>query len=274
LLTPEDFFALQDFEYQALFTSDEPVWTAFDRMQDCFSDCFKATSTLLAYTGMVEKPLVIHNGEVRNDLEVRPSGTKGTLQAFKNGELLDGAAVVMPGAYLSDGTIAIGAGTVVEPGALIKGPVIIGKNTEIRQGAYIRGDCIIGNGCVVGHTTEMKGSIMLNGAKAGHFAYIGDSILGNDVNLGAGTKLANLKVIPGNIVIIADKKRYNTGRRKLGAILGDETETGCNSVTSPGTLMGPHSIVYPCVCVPGGYYPKRTLILPTKGSLRIQTPHQ
>ena len=85
LLTPEDFFALQDFEYQALFTSDEPVWTAFDRMQDCFSDCFKATFTLSAYTGMVEKPLVIHNGEVRNDLQVMPSGPKGTLQAFKNG---------------------------------------------------------------------------------------------------------------------------------------------------------------------------------------------
>jgi carbonic anhydrase/acetyltransferase-like protein (isoleucine patch superfamily) len=274
MLGPEDFFILQDFEYQKLFTSDEPVWTAFDRMQDCFSDCFKESAPLAAYTGMVEKSLVIHNDEVRTDLEIRHSGPKGTLQVFKNGELLEGAAVILRGAYLSDGTIAIGAGTVVEPGAMIKGPVIIGKNTEVRQGAYIRGECIIGNECVVGHTTEMKGSIMLNGAKAGHFAYIGDSILGNNVNLGAGTKLANLKVIPGNIVIIANKKRYNTGRRKLGAILGDETETGCNSVTSPGTLMGPHSIVYPCVCVPGGYYAKRTLVLPSKGSLRIQSPHQ
>jgi carbonic anhydrase/acetyltransferase-like protein (isoleucine patch superfamily) len=274
MLNSADFFALQDFEYQTLFASDEPVWAAFDRMQDYFSDFFKATTPLAAFIGMVEKPLIIHTGEVRNDLEIRHSGTKGTLQAFKNGDLLEGAAVVMPGAYLSDGAIAIGAGTVVEPGAMIKGPVIIGKNTEVRQGAYIRGDCIIGNGCVVGHTTEMKGSIMFNGAKAGHFAYIGDSILGNNVNLGAGTKLANLKVIPGNIVITADRKRYNTGRRKLGAILGDETETGCNSVTSPGTLMGPHSIVYPCVCVPGGYYAKRTLVLPSKGSLRIQSPHQ
>jgi carbonic anhydrase/acetyltransferase-like protein (isoleucine patch superfamily) len=272
MLNPADFFAFQDFEYQTLFATDEPVWSAFDRMQDCFSDCFKTTSIFSAYTGMVEKPLVIHNGEVRNDLEVRPSGPKGTVRAFKQGNPLEDAAVIMPGAYLFDGSIAIGTGTVVEPGALIKGPVIIGKNTEVRQGAYIRGDCIIGNGCVVGHTTEIKSSIMLNGAKAGHFAYIGDSILGKDVDLGAGTKLANLKVIPGNIVIIADKKRYNTGRRKLGAILGDATETGCNSVTSPGTLMGPHSIVYPCVCVPGGYYPKRTLILPTKGSLRIQAP--
>jgi bifunctional N-acetylglucosamine-1-phosphate-uridyltransferase/glucosamine-1-phosphate-acetyltransferase GlmU-like protein len=74
----------------------------------------------------------------------------------------------------------------------------------------------------------MKGSIMLDGAKAPHFAYVGDSILGKDVNLGAGTKLANLKMIPGSIIVTADKKRYDTGRRKLGAIVGDHTETGCN----------------------------------------------
>ena len=119
---------------------------------------------------------------------------------------------------------------------------MIGSDTEIRQGAYIRGDCLVGKGCVVGHTTEIKGSIMMDGAKAGHFAYIGDSILGNDVNLGAGTKLANLKMMAGSIVVTADKKRYDTGRRKLGAILGDRTETGCNSVTSPGTLMGPDKL--------------------------------
>ena len=273
MFNAQDFFSVQDFAYRSLLIPDEPVWTALDRLQDFFSDFFKNSHPLSAFTGMVEKPLVIHNGEVRTDAEVRPAGAKGSVQAFSNGELLDGAAVIMPGAYLFDDRIAVGAGSVVEPGALLKGPVVIGKNSEIRQGAYIRGDCIIGDGCVVGHTTEMKSSIMLNGAKAGHFAYIGDSILGKDVNLGAGTKLANLKVIPGSIILIVSKKRHNTGRRKLGAILGDETETGCNSVTSPGTLMGPRSIVYPCVCVPGGYYPKRTLIVPAKDSLRINSPH-
>jgi bifunctional N-acetylglucosamine-1-phosphate-uridyltransferase/glucosamine-1-phosphate-acetyltransferase GlmU-like protein len=111
----------------------------------------------------------------------------------------------------------------------------------------------------------------LDGAKAGHFAYIGDSILGKDVNLGAGTKLSNLKMIPGSIIVTADKKRYDTGRRKLGAILGDHTETGCNSVTSPGTLMGPGSIVYSGVAVPGGYYPSRTVVMPSQGSLRIHS---
>jgi len=134
----------------------------------------------------------------------------------------------------------------------------------------VRGDCLIGNSCVVGHTTEIKGSIMLDGAKAGHFAYIGDSILGKDVNLGAGTKLANLKMIPGSIMIKKDRKHYNTNRRKLGAIMGDLTETGCNSVTSPGTLIGPRSVVYPGVSVPGGYYPQRTIFMPAPGSLNIR----
>jgi NDP-sugar pyrophosphorylase family protein len=124
---------------------------------------------------------------------------------------------------------------------------------------------------VVGHTTEIKGSIMLDGAKAGHFAYIGDSILGNHVNLGAGTKLANLKMIPGTVTIRAGKEQIDTGRRKIGAILGDRTETGCNSVTSPGTLMGPRSIVYPAVAVPAGHYPERTVIMPKRDSIRIHT---
>lgn len=110
---------------------------------------------------------------------------------------------------------------------------------------------------------------MLDGSKAGHFAYIGDSILGKDVNLGAGTKLANLKMIPGSVMVKKDRKQYNTNRRKLGAILGDRTETGCNTVTAPGTVMGPRSIVYPGVSVPGGYYPQRSSVMPSPNSLKI-----
>ena len=179
----------------------------------------------------------------------------------------------MAGSYLFDDRIIIGAGTVVEPGALIKGPFVIGKNSEVRQGAYIRGDCWVGDGCVVGHTTEIKESILLHGAKAGHFAYVGDSILGNEVNLGAGTKLANLKMIPGTVSIVYEKNRYDTERRKIGAILGDRTETGCNSVTSPGTLMGPRSLVYPAITVPAGFYPGRTIVMPSRGSLKIHKPN-
>jgi NDP-sugar pyrophosphorylase family protein len=149
---------------------------------------------------------------------------------------------------------------VVEPGALVRGPVIIGSNTEIRQGAYVRGNCIVGDRCVVGHTTEMKNAVMFNDAKAGHFAYIGDSVLGNNVNLGAGTKCANLKLTGSEVVVRAKRKTYETGLRKFGVIFGDNVETGCNSVTSPGVLMGKSSLVYPNVNVPSGYYPYRSIM--------------
>jgi bifunctional N-acetylglucosamine-1-phosphate-uridyltransferase/glucosamine-1-phosphate-acetyltransferase GlmU-like protein len=271
MLTPQDFFDLKDYNHQGIFSKDEAVWTALDRLKDYFATFFQKSWPLSKITGQIDKALVIYNNEVRNDLEVKATGPNSSIRVYMKGEILEGATVILPGTFLLNDQIIIGSGTIIEPGVFIKGPAIIGNHSEIRQGAYIRGDCIVGNGCVVGHTTEMKGSIMLDGAKAAHFAYVGDSILGKDVNLGAGTKLANLKMIAGSIVVTADKKRYDTGRRKLGAILGDRTETGCNSVTSPGTLMGPSSIVYSGVSVPGGYYPSRTIFMPSQDSLRIRT---
>ena len=269
MMVPQDFFDLQDFRYKEIFCEEEAVWTVLDRLKDYLSSFFLESWPLSGIEGQIERPLVIHQGEVRDDLEVRAIGPKNMVHACMNGEPLQGASVIMPGAYLFDDKIRIGPGTIVEPGALIKGPVVIGNDTEIRQGAYIRGNCLVGDGCVIGHTTEIKGSIMMDGAKAGHFAYIGDSILGNNVNLGAGTKLANLKMISGTITILSGKQRYNTGRRKLGAIMGDRTETGCNSVTSPGTLLGRRCIVYPCVGVPGKHYPDKSVLMPSKDSLTI-----
>jgi bifunctional N-acetylglucosamine-1-phosphate-uridyltransferase/glucosamine-1-phosphate-acetyltransferase GlmU-like protein len=113
---------------------------------------------------------------------------------------------------------------------------------------------------VVGHVTEVKHSILLDGAKAGHFAYLGDSILGNQANLGAGTKLANLRFIKGDVAIKTDEGQINTGLRKLGAILGDHVQTGCNSVTNPGTLLGRKSMVLPNVTVVSGYHEDNSLI--------------
>jgi acetyltransferase-like isoleucine patch superfamily enzyme len=271
MLAPQDFFDLKDCEYQEIFPNDDAVWVPLDRLKDYLAAFFQKSWPLANLTGLIDKPLVIYQNEVRDDLEVKTTNAKGSFHAYLKGEKLEGASVILPGVYLFDDRIIIGSGTIVEPGTLIKGPVVIGDNCEVRQGAYFRGDCLIGNSCVVGHTTEIKGSIMLNGSKAGHFAYIGDSILGNDVNLGAGTKLANLKMIPGSVMIKKDRKHYNTNRRKLGAIIGDRTETGCNSVTSPGTLIGPRSIVYPGVSVPGGYYPERTIFMPSSSSLNIRT---
>jgi len=132
-----------------------------------------------------------------------------TLTGSIEGEVQDGAWLVGAG-------IIIAAGAVVEPGAYIHGPCVIGPDTEVRHGAYLRGNVVAGAGCVIGHATEVKNSIFLDGAKAGHFAYIGDSILGNRVNLGAGTKLANLR-LDGREVLVDDAgRRRPTGRRKLG----------------------------------------------------------
>lgn len=151
---------------------------------------------------------------------------------------------VSPFAWLvNPESIFIGEGTIVEPGAYIQGPCIIGKRCQIRHGAYIRGETVIGDDCIIGHATEVKHSIFLNKAKAPHFNYVGDSILGNDVNLGAGVKCANVKLDHSKIA--------NTGLKKMGAIIGDSAQLGCNAVTSPGTLIGRYAVIYPCVNVHG-----------------------
>jgi NDP-sugar pyrophosphorylase family protein len=171
------------------------------------------------------------------------------LATLKLGEI---KGKVDPRAYLIDPhLITIEEGAVVEPGAYIKGPCYIGKGSVIRHGAYLRGNILTGVDCVIGHDTEVKSAIFLDRVHAAHFAYVGDSILGNDVNLGAGTKCANLRFDDGNIHILFEGKKKDTGTRKLGAILGDKVQTGCNSVTNPGTLMGKGSFCLPCVNVSG-----------------------
>ena len=159
-------------------------------------------------------------------------------------------------------TISIGKGTVVEPGAYIRGPCIIGQDCEIRHGAYIRGGVITGNKCVIGHDTEIKNSILLNDAKAAHFAYLGDSILGNAVNLGAGTKCANLRLDHKTLAIRVNKQKVQTGLKKIGAIIGDRTQIGCNSVTNPGTIIGKDAFCYPCTNF-GGVIPSNSTVKPS-----------
>lgn len=261
MLEAKDFFDLKEFTHKEVFSDLEFVWEALARLKSYIKKTVVSNVTLPNH-GMLPITCVLWNGQVMQDNIEIESGdtTKGGLKVFKKGKELAGASVLYGGAVLLDSNIYIGEGTVVEPGALIKGPSIIGNHTEVRQGAYLRGNCLIGDRCVVGHTTEVKNSIMLNDAKAGHFAYIGDSILGNHVNLGAGTKLANLKIIDVGMRLKVEGKVYETGLRKLGAILGDYTETGCNSVTSPGTLLGKKSLIYPCVNIPGGFYPERSLV--------------
>ena len=154
---------------------------------------------------------------------------------------------VAPSAVL-EGSVFIGRGTVVEPYAFIIGPAIIGENCTIRHSAYIRGDVIVGDDCIIGHCSELKSSIILNGTNVPHFNYVGDSIIGNDVNLGAGTICANLRLDEGEVFVngrTPDLPSIRTGRQKLGAIIGDGTRTSCNLVLNPGTLLPRGSAVRP-----------------------------
>jgi len=165
--------------------------------------------------------------------------------------------------YFRSAGVYIGEGTRLEAGAIIKGPSVIGSHCDIRQGAYIRENTIVGDSCVVGHATEIKNSIIMDNTNAGHFNYVGDSILGSHVNLGAGAKLANLKFRTkqeidndemSEIVVKIDGETVNTRLKKFGAIIGDYTEIGCNAVTSPGALIGADCWVFPNTTVPKGFY--------------------
>jgi NDP-sugar pyrophosphorylase family protein len=166
---------------------------------------------------------------------------------------------IPPSAHLvNPSQISIGRGCVIEPGVYIQGPVILGAGTVVRHGAYIRGYVITGKACIIGHTTEVKHSIFLNRASAAHFNYVGDSILGNDVNLGAGAKLANFRLDHAPITLVHEGKKITTNLKKFGAALGDQTQIGCNAVTNPGTLIGPRSFCYPCMNIKG-ILPPRTI---------------
>ena len=149
-------------------------------------------------------------------------------------------------AYIGE-KVFIGEGTTVEDGVMIKGPAIIGQNCQIRHNAYIRENVIIGDDCVIGNSSELKNSLLFNGAQVPHFNYIGDSILGHKAHLGAGVKISNVKLFPGNIEVEIDGVPFDTGLRKFGALLGDGAEAGCNAVLNPGSILGRGAVVYPNV---------------------------
>ena len=149
-------------------------------------------------------------------------------------------------AFVGD-DVFIGEGTIVEDGAMIKGPAIIGKNCQIRHNAYIREDVIVGDHCVVGNACEVKHSWLFNNCQVPHFNYVGDSILGHKAHLGAGVKISNVKIVPGNVMVEKDGAPFDTGLRKFGALIGDHADIGCNAVLNPGTVIGRGACIYPNV---------------------------
>lgn len=147
--------------------------------------------------------------------------------------------------------IWIGNNVKIDKLSTIIAPCIIDDDTEIRPGAYLRGNVIIGKGCVIGNSVEIKNSIIFDCSQIPHYNYVGDSVLGYHSHLGAGVILSNLKNDKSNIVIRNNGKLIETGLRKMGSIIGDNVDVGCNSVLFPGTIIGKYTSIYPLVRVRG-----------------------
>ena len=135
--------------------------------------------------------------------------------------------------------------------AVLHGPLIIDEDTEVRPGAFIRGKAIIGKHCVIGNSTEIKNDVLFNYVQVPHYNYVGDSVLGFHSHMGAGSITSNVKSDKTMVVVKHGSSEIETGRKKFGAMLGDYVEVGCNSVLNPGTVIGPHTNIYPLSMVRG-----------------------
>ncbi len=143
----------------------------------------------------------------------------------------------------------------VFPSAYIKGPCIIDHGTEVRQCAFIRGSALVGKNCVVGNSTELKNVVLFDNVQVPHYNYVGDSILGYKAHMGAGSITSNVKSDKTLVVVKNGSEHIETGRKKFGAILGDNVEVGCNSVLNPGSVIGRGASIYPLSCVRGVVLP-------------------
>lgn len=139
----------------------------------------------------------------------------------------------------------------VAPSACLNGPLIIDEEAEVRHCAYIRGNAIVGKGAVVGNSTELKNVVLFNKVQVPHYNYVGDSVLGYKSHMGAGSITSNVKSDKTLVTVKGKNIQIETGLKKMGAMLGDRVEVGCNSVLNPGTVIGHDSNVYPTSCVRG-----------------------
>ena len=159
-------------------------------------------------------------------------------------------ATIPPGVVI-EGAVFLDPTVVLCPNIVIQGPAYIGAGTEIRPGAFIRGNVIVGENCVLGNSSEFKNCLLLNNVQAPHYNYVGDSILGNGAHLGAGVICSNLRLDQTNVPIKLATGYVDSGLRKLGALIGDQAEVGCNTVLNPGVVLGKRSIVYPSMSFDG-----------------------
>ncbi len=263
VLKPEYYFDLDSFEHRALFEGAAFVWDAVAKLQqkeyveELARRKFEQSEAPVAPEPMAQggQPIKIAEGAV-----IRPHVTfSGT-----GGILLDEGAEILPGTVIDAGEhyVYIGPGATVGPHAHLdarKGSIYVGAQAKLRQSCYLRELAVIGAGATVGNSTEVKTSVVGEQAEIPHFNYIGDSLLGFKAHTGAGVKISNLKITPGHIVVKIEGRKYETGLRKLGIIMGDRAQIGCNSVANPGTLLGPRSLVYTTTSI-GGFIPADKIV--------------
>ncbi len=198
--------------------------------------------------------------ELRALLDVKfPWQVLAKLDAFTAAISTEILGEVHPTAVLT-GNVFVAAGAKVGPHAFIEGPAWIGAGAEVGHSAYLRRNVVLAPKAKAGHAAEVKRSFLLPGAVAAHFNYVGDSVLGCGVNLGAGAKLANFRTLSGTVKVAG----HDTGLRKFGAALGDGVSLGCNSVTGPGTVIGPRTVAYHGAML-RGLYPADTVLKVRQG---------
>lgn len=147
--------------------------------------------------------------------------------------------------------IWIAKSATVAPTACLNGPLIVDEDAEIRHCAFVRGNAIVGKGAVVGNSTELKNVILFNKVQVPHYNYVGDSVLGFKSHMGAGSITSNVKSDKTLVTVKSVDEKIETGLKKMGAMLADHVEVGCNSVLNPGTVIGRNSNIYPTSCVRG-----------------------
>lgn len=185
--------------------------------------------------------------------EILPKIKEIVAKTLQNG--LEGYKEIAPGVLVGE-NVKMAKTVTIEP------PAIIMSDTELRPGAFLRGNVIIGPRSVVGNSSELKNCILLEHVQVPHYNYVGDSILGNNSHMGAGSICSNLKSDGKNIVIHGDEE-YETGLRKIGAILGDKADIGCGSVLNPGTVVGKNTQMYP-LTMARGVYPCNAIVKSTR----------
>lgn len=193
---------------------------------------------------------------IKNIWDIRNNSKKFLEENIVENGLKENHGVLLGDNVTFIGNYYVGEGTKIYPGTVIEGPVYIGKNVSIMPGAYVRPGTITGDKCVIGFNSEVKNSVIQDGAKIASLAFVGDSILGKSARIGSGVITANRRFDQQNIRLRQENgEKLDTGTDFFGCILGDYARIGANSVTSPGTLIGPYTWIYPATSI-HGFIPK------------------